>query len=150
MVLACLLFTACLFKTDRNSPTPLSLIHMWHHRQQSFILLWEAESLPSDPGWTDSPVGTPSFSWAIMSFVPATCPVGCTALHKCLPVRLQSQRHSCAIYLITGALQTDFSCTYPIFNLLWGNYAIYHSAEVKSICKSQAWCKFWGVHIAVD
>ena len=70
--------------------------------------------------WTDSPVGTPSFICAIMLPVPATCPVGFSALHKGLPVRLPNQRHSCAIYLITAAPQTGFSCTYPIFHLLWG------------------------------
>ena len=96
----------------------LCLIHMWHHRQQGDILLWEAESLPSDPGWTDSPAGTPTVSCVIMSPVPATCPVGFSALHKGLPVRLSNQRHGCVIYLIMGVPQTGFSCTYSIFHLL--------------------------------
>ena len=49
-----------------------------------------------------------------------------------------------------GVPQTGFSCTCPIFHLLWGNYALYHCVAVNSNCKSQAWCKFWGVHISVD
>jgi hypothetical protein len=97
---------------------------MWHNRRQDDILpLWEADSLPSDPCWTDSPVGTPFFICAIMSPVPATCPFGCTALHKCLLLRLSSQRRSCAIYLITAVPQRGFSCTNPRFHLLWGNNA---------------------------
>ena len=50
----------------------------------------------------------------------------------------------------TGTPQRGFSFTCPILYLIWGNYALYHSVEVNSICKSQAWCKFWGVHITVD
>jgi hypothetical protein len=140
LVLACHLFTACPIKTDRTSPTPSSFIYMWHRRQQDDILpIWEAKSLLSGPGQSDSPVGTPYLVCAVMLTVPATCPFDCTALHKRLPVHLPSQGHSCAIYLITAWPHTVCSCTYPIFNIFWGNYGLLplccseYSLQIKSM-----------------
>jgi hypothetical protein len=73
--------------------------HSWLH---DILSIWEAESLLSVSGHSDSTADAPSLICAVMLAVPAICPFDCKALHKSLPFHLPCQRHSCAIYLITA------------------------------------------------
>jgi len=76
-------------------------LHLLHH-----YVIWSPEGglawSPPGPLWMDSPHSTPSLSWA-------THPVDCTALYKCLPMCLNIQMHSSAVYTATAAPQEAFS-----------------------------------------
>jgi len=66
---------------------------------------------PSDPVWTNPPLGAPPLSSALCCSHTSYSPENCTVLDKCLLLYLQRQICSCSIYTATAAPLTDCGCT---------------------------------------
>jgi hypothetical protein len=69
-----------------------------------------ASQWPSGPVWMDPLHSTPFWSCAILWPIPATHQIDWTVMHKCLPVRLTSQRRRCATRTSMAELWILFSC----------------------------------------
>jgi hypothetical protein len=59
---------------------------------------------PSGPVWLDSLRGVPRLSSTLMLYVPATDPIECTAVQKCLSVCALRQTCSCIVCIATAVL----------------------------------------------
>jgi hypothetical protein len=118
LVLTCMSFGVCPFKTYGASPPPLSL-HMQKHRQHTsayefkqvdIVACQETESPPSGPLRTDSSRDIQSLNTVMMSSMSVADPVNCTVVHKCLPVCLLCQTCSCAICIASAVPQMCLNC----------------------------------------